>query len=102
MYLTFKFHDDSVNTFGFIEEGGGGEAPPQAQELQKSPGGIELSQNFTLFPSITIACNYAKKSACVFKEKKEGSQFFPPTIRGGLRFSGPEIREDIKFLGTRI
>ena len=28
-YLTSKFHDNSVNTFGFLP-------PPQAQELQKA------------------------------------------------------------------
>ena len=36
-YLISKFHDDSVNTFGFMEGGGGGafeaNPPPQAQEL---------------------------------------------------------------------
>ena len=44
-YLTHKFHDHSVNTFGFME----GELlkqplppPPQGQELRKSPGGIGL------------------------------------------------------------
>ena len=40
-YLTSKFHDNRVNTFGFM--GGGGEAFEairQAQELQKTPGGI--------------------------------------------------------------
>ena len=40
-YLTFKFHDNRVNTFGFIEGEGAFEAPPppppQAQELQKKP-----------------------------------------------------------------
>ena len=42
-YLTFKFHDNRINTFGFMEGGGGGGfKPPQAQELQKSPGGIGL------------------------------------------------------------
>ena len=48
-YLTSKFHYNSVNTFGFME-GGGGEllkpplppSLPQAQELQKGPGGIGL------------------------------------------------------------
>ena len=34
-YLTSKFHDDSVNTFGFIMEGGF-EAPPPAQGLRKA------------------------------------------------------------------
>ena len=33
-YLTFKFHDDSVNTFVFME-GGRGE-PPQAKELRRN------------------------------------------------------------------
>ena len=41
-YLTSKFHDNRVNHFGFME-GGAFEAPPQAQELQKSPGGIGLT-----------------------------------------------------------
>ena len=44
-YLTSKFHDDSVNTFGFIE-GGAFEAPPPSpkdQELLQSPDGIGLS-----------------------------------------------------------
>ena len=36
-YLTSKFHDNGVNTFGFMEG-----VPPQAQELQKSPGGMGL------------------------------------------------------------
>ena len=43
-YLTSKFHDNRVNNFGFIEGGGAFKAPPpQAQELQKSPGGIGLN-----------------------------------------------------------
>ena len=45
--LTSKFHDNRVNTFGFMKGGGGGllkpPPPPQVQELQKSPGGIGLS-----------------------------------------------------------
>ena len=40
-YLTSKFHGNRVNTFGFME-GGAFEAPPPAQERQKSPGGIGL------------------------------------------------------------
>ena len=40
LYLTFKFHDNSVHIFGFIE--GAFEAPPPAQELKESPGGIGL------------------------------------------------------------
>ena len=42
-YITSKFHDNRVNTFGFME--GAFEAPlppPQVQELQKSPVGIGL------------------------------------------------------------
>ena len=35
-YLPSKFHENRVNTFGFMEVGGEG------QELQKSPGGIGL------------------------------------------------------------
>ena len=42
-YLTSKFHDNRVNTFGFMEEGGVWSPPrPQALELQKSSGGIGL------------------------------------------------------------
>ena len=37
-YLTSKFHGNRVNTFEFMEGGGGG-LQPQAKELQKSPGG---------------------------------------------------------------
>ena len=45
-YLTSKFHDNCVNSFGFME---GGRAafeapPPKTQELQKSPDGIGLKQ----------------------------------------------------------
>ena len=39
-YLTSKFHDNSVNTFGFIGE----KTNIPAQELRKSPGGTELRQ----------------------------------------------------------
>ena len=42
-YLTSKFHDNCVNTFGFMEGGGGLLRPPQAQELRKSQGRIGLS-----------------------------------------------------------
>ena len=46
-YLTSKFHVNRINTFGFMEDGEGGGGgfwrPPQAQELQKSPGRIGLS-----------------------------------------------------------
>ena len=41
-YLTSKFHDSRVNTFGFMEGGGFWSSPPQAQEVQKSPGRIRL------------------------------------------------------------
>ena len=41
-YLTSEFHDNCVNTFGFMEGGGGGGLFPQSQELQKSPGRIGL------------------------------------------------------------
>ena len=45
-FLTSKFHDNRFNTFGFMGGGGGLlKLPPphtQAQELQKSPGGIGL------------------------------------------------------------
>ena len=37
-YLTAKFHDNSVNTFGFIEGGGGGgafEAPSRPRNSEK-------------------------------------------------------------------
>ena len=59
LYLTSKFHDNRVNTFGFMEGGGAIEAPPQAQELQKSPGGIGLINfmgiyNCNLFVSAEI------------------------------------------------
>ena len=45
-YQTSKFHENRVDTFGFME-GGAFEAhppppPPHAQELQKSPGEIGL------------------------------------------------------------
>ena len=36
-YLTSKFHDNRVNTFGFMKGGGGG------RNSKKSPGGIGLS-----------------------------------------------------------
>ena len=43
-YLTSKFHDNSVNTFEFIEGGGGDLKPtPQARKLPKSLGGIGLT-----------------------------------------------------------
>ena len=50
-YLTSKFHDNRINTFGFMEGGGAFEAPPQAQELQKSPGriGLKLTKFFIRF-----------------------------------------------------
>ena len=41
-YLTSMFHDNRVNTFGFMGGGGGLLKPSQAQELQKRPGGIRL------------------------------------------------------------
>ena len=44
-YLTSKFHDNRVNTFGFMEGG----SPPQIQELQKSPGGIGLNQQCVVY-----------------------------------------------------
>ena len=37
-YLSSKFHDNHVNTFGFMEGGGGGGRPG----TPKSPGGIGL------------------------------------------------------------
>ena len=40
-YLISKFHDNRVNTFGFME-GGFWSPSPQAQELQKSLGGVRL------------------------------------------------------------
>ena len=46
-YLTSKFHDNCVNSFGFMEGGGGWllkPPPSKAQELQKSPDGIGLKQ----------------------------------------------------------
>ena len=39
-YLTSKFHDNRVNTFGFME-GGAFEAPP-GPGTPKNPGGIGL------------------------------------------------------------
>ena len=39
-YLTSKFHDNRVNTFGFME-GGGVETPPPPRS-RKSPGEIGL------------------------------------------------------------
>ena len=45
-YLTFKYFNNCVNTFGFMEGEGGGELLkplPQVQELQKSPGVIGLT-----------------------------------------------------------
>ena len=41
-YLTFKSHDNRVNTFGFMERGKLLKTSPPAQELQKNPGGIGL------------------------------------------------------------
>ena len=56
-YLTSKFHDDSVNTFGFMEVVGGGggafEVPSQAQEIHKSAGGIGLRK---CSPNLIICC----------------------------------------------
>ena len=40
-YLTSKFHDNHVNTVGFMEPPP--PPPPQAQKLQKSPGRIGLA-----------------------------------------------------------
>ena len=40
LYITSKFHEDSVNTIGFLE---GGLLKPPPPELRKSPGGRELS-----------------------------------------------------------
>ena len=34
-YLTAKFHDNSVNTFGFIEGGGAFEASPRPRNSEK-------------------------------------------------------------------
>ena len=42
-YLTSKFHVNCIDTFGFIEGGGVEASPPQAQELQKSPGPEEAA-----------------------------------------------------------
>ena len=43
-YLTSNFHDDGVNTFGFMERGLLKPPPlPKAQELRKTPGGIGLT-----------------------------------------------------------
>ena len=56
-YLTFKFHDNRVNTFGFMKRGGGGgDRPgPQGQELQKSPGGIGLTVTILFsLPTLTF------------------------------------------------
>ena len=41
-YLTSKFHVNRIIIFGFME--GGLLKPPQAQELQKSPGRIRLNK----------------------------------------------------------
>ena len=51
LYLTSKFHNNRVNTFGFMEGGGGFKPPPQAQELQTSPGGIRL-KTFSLLDQL--------------------------------------------------
>ena len=57
-YLTSKIHVNRINTFGFMEGGGAFEAPhppPQAQELQKSPGRIGLSfDSFARNPKIGV------------------------------------------------
>ena len=54
-YLTSKLHDNRVNAFGFVE-GVAFEVPPpsQAQELQKSPGGIGLTHIFSIHTSHRI------------------------------------------------
>ena len=56
-YLTSKLHDNRVNAFGFVE-GVAFEVPPpppsQAQELQKSPGGIGLTHIFSIHTSPRI------------------------------------------------
>ena len=49
-YLTSKFHDNRVNTFGIMPPP---PPPPEAQELQKSPGGIGLSTHNALKLCIT-------------------------------------------------
>ena len=49
-YLTSKFHDNRVNTFGFMERGGA------SQELQKSPGGLGLTTSYR--PDFTFYKDY--------------------------------------------
>ena len=61
-YLTSKFHDNRVNTFGFMEGGGGGgllKPSPQAQELQKSPGGIGLTVSLLYVVALYFFCSLA-------------------------------------------
>ena len=41
-YLISKFHDNNFHIFEFMEGGDSPPPPTQAQELQKSPGGIGL------------------------------------------------------------
>ena len=47
-YLTSTFHDNRVNTFGFMEGGGLLKPSPQAQELEKCPGEIGLNVSLRL------------------------------------------------------
>ena len=58
-YLTSKFHVNRINTFGFME---GGllkpPPPPQAQELQKSPGRIGLTLKWSGGLHVTIPIDF--------------------------------------------
>ena len=57
-YITSKFHDNGTNTFGRLLEGAFEAPPPQAQEFQKSPGGIGLRWYDTkkpFFPNLILS-----------------------------------------------
>ena len=48
-YLTYKFHDNRINTFGFIEGGGAFEDPP-GPGTPKKPGRNRVNNTSQAYP----------------------------------------------------